>query len=113
MIEPAGAAWPAGCDARAVMTLTEQLATAARGGEWEEAACLQATRGPALRALLDSPGRTINATERAAFLQRLLVLESEIARLAESAHASIGAELAALQRGNGARLAYSRLHSPG
>lgn len=113
MIEPARAAFSAGCDAGAVMTLTEQLVAAARGGDWEEAARVQATRGLALRAVLDSPGWPVNVTERAAFLQRLLVLESEIARLAQSAHASIGAELAALQRGNGARLAYSRLHSPG
>lgn len=99
--------------AGAVMALTEQLAAAARGGDWEEAARLQALRGPALRALFDAPGRDVNVTERAAFLQRLIVLESEIARLAESAHASIGAELASLQRGNGARLAYGRQNSPG
>ncbi len=113
MTEPAYAAFAAGRDAGTVMTLTEQLAAAARGGDWEEAARLQALRGPALRALLDAPGRGGNVTEEAAFLQRLIVLESEIAHLAESAHASIGAELAALQRGNGARLAYRRQHSPG
>jgi dihydrodipicolinate synthase/N-acetylneuraminate lyase len=113
MIEPTLDAFATARDAGAVMTLTEQLAAAARDGDWEEAARLQALRGPALRALLDAPGRGVNVTEEAAFLRRLIVLESEIARLAESAHASIGAELAALQRGNGARLAYGRLQSPG
>lgn len=113
MIEPTHAAFTGGRDAGAVMTLTEQLATAARDGDWEEAARLQALRGPALRALLDAPGRGVNVTEEAAFLQCLIVLESEIAHLAESAHASIGAELAALRRGNGARLAYGRQHRPG
>jgi Trp operon repressor len=97
-------------ESRAVLDLTERLAAAARAGEWENAAQLQGERESAMRALLDCPYEQEDVAARTAILKQLLGSETEIARLAESAHASVGAELAALRRGAGVQSAYAQVH---
>jgi len=90
---------------RRAAELSDRLAVAADGGEWEAAARLEAERRP----LIDdafAAGPPADAEEAAALIQRILAADQRVAALASRARDEAAAELAALQKGKRMNKAY-------
>lgn len=90
------------------LELTRGLLEAARAGDWERAAHLQARRESLLQSFFATPPPREAEAAVAARLQEMAALNDEAAALISQARDALGAELQTLNRGRRAARAYHR-----